>query len=327
MQNVSAATRRPGQAGQSPPVTPLRPSPPSTPTRAQPPAEAAPAAAATPTTGRGSRPRETDEQPRREPRPRSPPPEPVQQPDWIKEVAAKLEEAAQAEVASEAASVGARDRASGVAAVLTMFGAMVVMDHEADARRCADFVGSMPPVQCKDTRRVYHPRKVYPASPAAPAEPAAPTAAVPAAPAASSGAAAPITLIPPADAPPLSGRLHLEARERRASEGGVEPRRSGHSAAPSGSGSVVTLTNLQAEEEEDLCAVCGGRDVKGVNELVRCGFGDGRCIQEPGEAPRRACWHAACAPELRGKQLQHVVCARHEKDARFKLDVGASRQA
>ena len=155
---------------------------------------------------------------------------------------------------------------------------------------------------------------------------AAPAAAAPAAPATGSGAAAPI---PPADAPPLSGRLHLEARERRALEGAVEPPRSGHSAAPSGSGSVVTLANLRvSEEQEDRCAICDGKGVSGVNELVRCGFGDGRCIQEPGEAPRRACWHAACAPELRGKQGQHVVCARHEKDARLQLDVGASsRQA
>jgi len=122
--------------------------------------------------------------------------------------------------------------------------------------------------------------------------------------------------------------LHLEARERRASEGAVEPRRSGNSAAPSGSGSVVTLANLRvSEEQEDRCAICDGKGVSGVNELVRCGFGDGRCILEPGEAPRRACWHAACAPKLRGKQGQRVVCARHEKDARFKLDVGASRQA
>jgi hypothetical protein len=330
MQNVSAATRRPGQAGQSPPVTPSLPSLTSTPTRVQPPAVGAPAAA-DPATGSDSatRVRETDEQPRWEPRQRPPPPEPVQQPDWFEEIAAKIEEAAQAEVASEAASVGARDRSSGMAAVLKMLGAMVVMDHEADARRCADSVGSMPPVQCKDTRRVYHPRKVYPASPAAPAEPAAPTAAVPAAPAASSGAAAPITPIPPADAPPLSGRLHLEARERRASEGGVEPRHSGNSAAPSGSGGVATLADLPpSEEQEDHCAICGGIGVQGRNELVRCGFGDSCCILEPGEAPRRACWHAACEPKLRGKQGQHVVCARHEKDARLQLDVGASpRQA
>jgi hypothetical protein len=164
---------------------------------------------------------------------------------------------------------------------------------------------------------------------AAPAEPAAPTAAVPAAPAASSGAAAPITPIPPADAPPLSGRLHLEARERRASEGGVEPRHSGNSAAPSGSGGVATLADLPpSEEQEDHCAICGGIGVQGRNELVRCGFGDSCCILEPGEAPRRACWHAACEPKLRGKQGQHVVCARHEKDARLQLDVGASpRQA
>ena len=81
----------------TPPVSPGLPSLSGTPTRTQPPAEAAPAAA-TPTTGRGSRPRdETDEQPRREPRPREPPPEPMQQPDWIKEVAAKIDEAARAE--------------------------------------------------------------------------------------------------------------------------------------------------------------------------------------------------------------------------------------
>ena len=51
---VSAAKRRPGQAGQSPAVTPLPPSLPSAPTRAQLPAEDAPAAA-DPTTGRGTR--------------------------------------------------------------------------------------------------------------------------------------------------------------------------------------------------------------------------------------------------------------------------------
>jgi hypothetical protein len=81
-----------------------------------------------------------------------------------------------------------------------------------------------------------------------------------------------------------------------------------------------------SEEQEDRCAICEGKGVSGVNVLVRCGFGDGCCILEPGEAPRRACWHAACAPKLRGKQGQRVVCARHEKDARFKLDVGASSQ-
>ena len=87
----------------------------------------------------------------------------MQQPDWIKEVAAKIDLAAQAEVASEAASVGAGD----LSAALKMFGAMVVMDREADAQRCARLVGSMPPVQCKDTGRIYHPRSVFP-PPAAP---------------------------------------------------------------------------------------------------------------------------------------------------------------
>ena len=51
---VREATSRPGQVGQSPLVSPSLPSLPSTPTRVQPPAEAAPAAA-TPTTGRGTR--------------------------------------------------------------------------------------------------------------------------------------------------------------------------------------------------------------------------------------------------------------------------------
>ena len=159
--------------------------------------------------------------------------------------------------------------------------------------------------------------------------PAAPTAAAPAAPAvpaASSGAAAPITPVPAANA--LTRDLHLEARERRASEGGVEPPRSGRGAAPSGTGGIATLADLSpSEEQEDHCAICGGISVQGVNELVRCGFGDGRCIQEQGASPWRACWHAACEPKLRGKQGHHVVCARHEKDARHQLDVGASRQA
>jgi hypothetical protein len=148
----------------------------------------------------------------------------------------------------------------------------------------------------------------------------------PAAPAVSSGATAPITPIPAAGAP-LSGRLHLEARERRASQVGVEPRRSGCAAAPSGAGRVVTLADLrQSAEQEDRCAICDGVGVPDVNELVPCGFGDDPCIQEEGEAPRRACWHAVCKPELRGWHGP-VVCARHEMDARRQLDVGASRQA
>ena len=149
----------------------------------------------------------------------------------------------------------------------------------------------------------------------------------PAVPAASSGAAAPITPVPDANA--LTRDLHLEARERRASEGGVEPPRSGRGAAPSGTGGIATLADLSpSEEQEDHCAICGGISVQGVNELVRCGFGDGRCIQEQGASPWRACWHAACEPKLRGKQgQQRVVCARHEKDARFQLNVGSSGQA
>ena len=160
------------------------------------------------------------------------------------------------------------------------------------------------------------------APPAAP-----PTAASPAAPAASSGAAAPITPIPAAGTP-LSGRLHLEARDRRASQGDVEPRHDRHAAAPSGSRGVVTLADLsQSAEEEARCAICGEVGVPGTNELLRCGFGDGPCIQEEGEAPRRACWHAGCQKELRNWHGRHVVCARHEKDARFKLNVGPSGQA
>ena len=158
--------------------------------------------------------------------------------------------------------------------------------------------------------------------------PTAPATAAPAAPAASSGAAAPIAPIHAANA--LTRDLHLEARERRVSEGGSTPRGcSGNSAAPSGSGGVATLADLSpSEEQEDHCASCGGIGLQGRNELVRCGFGDGCCIQEQDEAPRRACWHAACEPKLCGKQgQQRVVCARHEKYARLRLDVGASGQA
>ena len=200
MRKVRETASRPGQAGQSPTVSPGLPSLPSTPTRVQPPAEAAPAAATPTTTGRGSttRPRdEIDEQPRRETRPRSPPPEPMQEPPWFKEVAAKLEEAAQAEAASEAAPVGGGD----LSAAMKMFGAMVVMDREADAQRCARLVGWMPPVQCNDTGRVYHPRKFLP-TPGLTAL----TTAVPAALATSSGAAAPAAPMVPA-----WGLEHLDA--------------------------------------------------------------------------------------------------------------------
>ena len=139
----------------------------------------------------------------------------------------------------------------------------------------------------------------------------------------------PITPAPtPVPAANAALRAARDERERRAPEGGVEPPRSGRGAAPSSSGGVATLADLpSSEEQEDHCAICGGIDVQGVNELVRCGFGDGRCVQEPGDAPRRACWHAACEPELHGKQGQRVVCARHEKDARFKLNIGTSQQA
>ena len=147
--------------------------------------------------------------------------------------------------------------------------------------------------------------------------PAAPTATAPAAP----------TAAAPVPAANTTLRAARDERERRASEGGVEPPRSGRGAAPSSSGGVATLADLSPLEEDDRCAICGGIGVQGRNELVPCGFGDGRCIVEPGEAPHRACWHAACESKLCGKNMPHVVCARHEKDARFKLNVGASRQA
>ena len=122
----------------------------------------------------------------------------------------------------------------------------------------------------------------------------------PAVPAASSGAAAPAA---PINATNAALRAARDERERRASQGVAVPPRSGHGAAPSGSGGVATLANLRVSaEEEDRCAICDGIGVQGISELVRCGFGDGRCILEPGEAPRRACWHAACEPKLCGKQ-------------------------
>ena len=149
--------------------------------------------------------------------------------------------------------------------------------------------------------------------------PAAPTATAPAAP----------TAAAPVPAANTTLRAARDERERRASQGGVVPPRSGHGAAPSGFGSVATLANLRvSEEQEDRCAICGGIGVQGLNELVRCSFGDAPCIQEQGASPWRACWHAACEPKLRGKRGQRrVVCARHEKDARYQLDVGASGQA
>lgn len=105
--------------------------------------------------------------------------------------------------------------------------------------------------------------------------PAAPTATAPAAP----------TAAAPVPAANTTLRAARDERERRASEGGVEPPRSGRGAAPSSSGGVATLADLSPLEEDDRCAICGGIGVQGVNELVHCGFGDGRCIQD---SPDRA---------------------------------------
>ena len=121
----------------------------------------------------------------------------------------------------------------------------------------------------------------------------------------------------------------LAARERRGQGGGGAPSPAGHgTAAPSGSSSsgVVTLADLPSSSEEDLCEICGGSGVD-ANPLVRCGFGDGKCIEASGEAPRHACWHAACEKELhKAPRPKNIVCARHEAAARFKLHVNLTRE-
>ena len=118
-----------------------------------------------------------------------------------------------------------------------------------------------------------------------------------------------------------------EARERRArvsggSAGAAEP-----GPSRSDGGGVTTLSDLPPSEESNRCAICEGESVPGINELVRCRFGDGCCIQELGESTaQRACWHAACEPELQAPRPQHVVCARHEANARFRLDTPDRQQ-
>ena len=117
-----------------------------------------------------------------------------------------------------------------------------------------------------------------------------------------------------------------EARERRArvsggSAGAAEP-----GPSRSDGGGVTTLSDLPPSEASERCAICEGESVPGINELVRCRFGDGCCIQELGESTaQRACWHVACAPELKAPRPQHVACARHEADARFHLHVNLTR--
>ena len=127
--------------------------------------------------------------------------------------------------------------------------------------------------------------------------------------------------------PPHSANAELreaaEAREKRARLSGAT--RPGPSR--SNGGGIATLSDLTPSEESHRCVVCGGESVSG-NELVRCAFGDGRCIQGLGESTaRRACWHAVCVAKfLHIPRPQHVVCARHEADARFRLHVHLSRE-
>ena len=144
---------------------------------------------------------------------------------------------------------------------------------------------------------------------------------------ASSALAATAASIAPTPPPSANAVLRevTEAREKRARESGGGAGATEPGPSLSGGGHVAMLSDLAPSEESDRCAICGGISVTG-NELVHCGFGDGRCIQELGESTaQRACWHVACVPELKAPRPQHVVCARHEADARFRLHVDLTR--
>ena len=145
---------------------------------------------------------------------------------------------------------------------------------------------------------------------------------------ASSALAATAVSIAPTPPPSANAVLRevTEAREKRARESGGGAGAAEPGPSLSGGGQVAMLSDLAPSEESDRCAICGGISVTG-NELVHCGFGDGRCIQELGESTaQRACWHAACEPELQAPRPQHVVCARHEANARFRLDTPDRQQ-
>ena len=145
--------------------------------------------------------------------------------------------------------------------------------------------------------------------------------------AASSAPAATAASIAPT--PPHSANALLlglaEAREKRARVSGSSAGAAEPGPSRSDGGGVTTLSDLTPSEESHRCAICEGPSVAD-NKLVRCGYGDGRCIQELGESTaQRACWHVACVPELKAPRPQHVVCARHEADARFRLHVDLTR--
>lgn len=114
----------------------------------------------------------------------------------------------------------------------------------------------------------------------------------------------------------MLGRLVQEARERRALQpacGGKRP--------ISHSSQIATLADL--EQEDDRCEECDGLHTQ-MLPLTRCYLSEkGDCVQDDDGCTHAAAWHHQCVPNAKPSDI--LVCARHERDARFRLD-GTSKK-
>ena len=120
----------------------------------------------------------------------------------------------------------------------------------------------------------------------------------------------------------VGGRNSLLADLRRAREGRGPGERSQilsvRTPAPSVGSRIRTVDDLPRDEEEETCLECGGIGTE-ANPLLRCMCHDqGNCVQDDGEV-RVAAWHRSCC-KPQPHDGDEIVCARHEAQARFRLD-------
>ena len=109
----------------------------------------------------------------------------------------------------------------------------------------------------------------------------------------------------------MLGRLVQEARERRMLQpacGGKRP--------ISHSSQIATLADLA--QEDGRCEECDGVHTQQL-PLTRCLLSKkGDCVQGDDVYTHAAAWHHRCVPNAKPSSI--FVCARHERDARFRLD-------
>ena len=147
------------------------------------------------------------------------------------------------------------------------------------------------------------------------------------------------------DQPPMNSTLCDLAQQRAAREAAAAAR-DGRTNPPvrattvqaSHTGGIATLTSSlpQDDDDDNHCQICKGIIFEDDDELT-CWFakqfGRNDCIQDEDGPPRRARWKRSCvlkrALDRKGNKVklrrgEPVVCARHELEARFRLNAGNS---